>query len=452
MTTMAPLLARSALSWAIECVKLVTPVGVQDFAPYPYQAAFLADRSTRVMVNKARQVGVSQSAAILAAHHAIFTAKATVLVVSRDQNAAGGFVSMVYDVLDGLDESPVFEKRGTFECLLANGSRIVSQAATPKAGRGLTATLVIMDEAAFMEHDVRIFRAVQPTLSRGGRLIVISTPNGQANLFYRVWHAQEAGEWARHRVHWRDCPAFDKAWYERERPKYTAADWAQEYDLDFITSGGAAFNPDDIDAMRDGWLGLQPPDPNRTYVSGWDIGRRRDATVGITVDLTELPYQIVAFERVLKAPYAQIGALIDSRAEQYDARPFVESNSIGDPVIESLDCNAQPFVTSAKSKADMLTKLIRHVENGELKCGVPEVLSELKGYQFDDQKLVQDCVMSLAIALNEGARGGMDATELRALVDGGDRRLPDGRPNWEAIDQQADEWGDEQTEVWTKVY
>lgn len=77
----------------------------------------------------------------------------------------------------------------------------------------------------------------------------------------------------------------------------------------------------------------------------------------------------------------------------------MESNSIGDPVIEGLTCSVRPFVTTQRSKADMLTRLVRAVEQGEIKCGVPQILSELKGYQWDDAALVQDSVIALAIAV-----------------------------------------------------
>lgn len=166
--TVRALHARSPLAWAIDQVRLVTPAGLEPFVPYAYQAALLADREPRAIVLKARQVGISQSAAVLIAHEALFKSNATVLLVSRDQGAAGHLLAMVYAIFDELDDPPVYAKRGTFECELANGSRIISQPATAKAARGLTATLVVLDEFAFCDYDDGIYRAVQPTLSRGG--------------------------------------------------------------------------------------------------------------------------------------------------------------------------------------------------------------------------------------------------------------------------------------------
>jgi len=117
--------------------------------------------------------------------------------------------------------------------------------------------------------------------------------------------------------------------------------------------------------------------------------------------VTGLPYQVVAYERLVRAKYALIETSIDARAELYGGETWVESNSIGDPVLEAVTCGAKGFATTSGSKEPALKNLQRLVENGELKCGVPQVLSELKSYQWEDERLVQDSVMALAIALDQ---------------------------------------------------
>ncbi len=408
------ILARSRLLWAMEAVRLPAAGGSSLFEPYPYQAAILADRAQRRIVLKARQTGITTVAAVEAGHEAIHRPGSLSLVVSRDQNAAADVLRTVAAVMDLLGEPPVRVRESASELVLENGSRIVSQPATAKAGRGYTATLVVLDEFAFAEHGERIYRAALPALARGGRLLVISTPNGQGNLFYRLWNGQEGGDWSRHRVHWRDCPAFDGGWSERERPRYTAEQWASEFECDFVASGGAAFDPEDVERMREGWAGLREPEPGRDYVTGCDTGRRHDPTVIVTLDVTAKPYQVVGYRRMLRAPYAQTQAAIDDVATIYGGTVAVESNSIGDPIIEGLTCSVEPFVTSAKSKADALTRLVRAVEQGELKCGVEQVLSEFKGYQWDDQGIVQDSVMALAIALAGVAEAGSEFVAIEA--------------------------------------
>ena len=209
----------SPLVWALESARLFGPKGATPFVPYPYQAALLADRSPHRVVLKSRQVGITQVVAVEMAHELVYRPRSLILVVSRDQRAAESVIGMVLQVFDLLDSPPGLEKQNQSELLLQNGSRVVSQAASSKAGRGLTATSVYLDEFAFCDYDERIYRAVSPTLSRGGRLTVISTPNGQDNLLYRLRTGAEGGDWSRHRVHWRDCPVTDAVWCERARPQ-----------------------------------------------------------------------------------------------------------------------------------------------------------------------------------------------------------------------------------------
>ena len=50
---------------------------------------------------------------------------------------------------------------------------------------------------------------------------------------------------------------------------------------------------------------------------------------------------------------------------------------------------------------ERLDLMVRLAEQGHLKCGVEQVLNELKSYQWDDTNIVQDSVMALAIAATQ---------------------------------------------------
>ena len=117
-----------------------------------------------------------------------------------------------------------------------------------------------------------------------------------------------------------------------------------------------------------------------------------------TFDMTERPYQRVAHERVERVPYPVIQAMIEARARRYPGRLIIESNGVGDPVIENLTVSATPFVTTSKTKVQAIQSLALLLERGDLKAdwSVQERY-ELSIYQYDDRDLTQDCVMSLAI-------------------------------------------------------
>src|SRR5438105_2321125 len=74
------LVAGSPLLWAIDNATIVSPVtGRARFHPFRYQAEFLADRSRRRIVLKARQTGLSNTIAIEALYVALHQSDSTII-------------------------------------------------------------------------------------------------------------------------------------------------------------------------------------------------------------------------------------------------------------------------------------------------------------------------------------------------------------------------------------
>jgi Terminase large subunit, T4likevirus-type, N-terminal len=386
----------SVLLWALENATIMLPTeGRRRISPYPYQARLWMDRAPRRLILKARQTGVSNAIAIEALHKAITRPDSIELFVSRNQDAARGLITYCEHTLNGLRQLPVLIKENAGELAFANGSRIVSLPANPSTGRGIAASDVYLDEFAFCAYDALIYESIIGTVSTGGRMTILSTPNGRGNLFFRLWAGLEGGEWSRHQIHWSDCPRYDDAWAERTRASMTRQSFAQEYDLDFLTSGDAVFDPDDLARCLDGWN----PDPSgcTQIINAWDIGRRRDHTVGISIGLRGDVWHEVAYERVLE-PYPAVQARIDARTRRLGGTTRVESNGPGDPVLENLTMQAEPFVTTARTKVQAIQALQLLIQQGRFKFGSEQLGRELGLYQWNDAALVQDSVMAAAIA------------------------------------------------------
>ncbi len=368
--------------------------------PYACQAAILLDRSPRRLIVKARQIGMSQTIALEAVHTALYEHDSTILFVSRNQDLAANLLAYCRNAIAGITDPPTeVVKNNDSEMTWANGSRILSLPANEATGRGFAAKRVYLDEFAYMSYASEIYRSVSPTVGLGGRLTILSTPDGRANHFYQLWLGIEAGEWSRHLIPWRQCPAYDAAWYERERPKYTASQWASEYEASFEASGQSVFSAADVDACKVGWKGLQSPHEHRQYVTAWDIGRRHDATVGITLDVTDGDYQVVAYARMLDIPFPAQQRLIEQRYHDYPGVHIVEGNNQGDPVIENLNVNVYSFTTTAKSKDAAITALALAHQNHVFKHDIDQLILECQLYERKDAALIQDSVMAAAIAV-----------------------------------------------------
>lgn len=398
------------------------------FEPYSYQAEFLEHyKEPRRFVLKSRQVGFSQVFAVEALYKAIKVPDATILMVSRSQDLAVNLMRYCYMTYNGLRNAPEMIKSNESEMGFGaggfvsgeaysgakQGSRIKSIPANRSTGRGFAANDAYLDEFAYAEYARDIYQSIGPAVAHGGTLTIGSTPNGVGNLFHELYVSGES--FFRQCVPWYECPAYwteteqalgipreQAAWYLRERPKYTAQQWASEYECDFVGSGDNVFTQNDIDATEVGAWGDTPPIPGNAYLTSVDIGRRNDATVINTYDLSERPFQRVAHARLEKIPYPVIQSEIEKRYKTYGGRVLIESNGPGDPVIENLTVPADAFVTSAKTKIQAIQALQLLLERKLFKAKwTAQERKELTLYRWNDKALTQDCVMSLVIGASQ---------------------------------------------------
>jgi len=399
--------------WAMQTAQVLHPMGTRPFRPYPYQAEILLDDSTRRLILKARQTGISQTVAIEARHLAEFTPESTIVFLSRTEKMAADLIRYARGAAPERAGNPIV-RDNAMALQFANGSRMIAEAATKSAGRGFAATSVYLDEFAFHEYSDDVWRAIQPTISTGGRITVLSTPNGRQNTFYLMWSG-EYGAWSKHLVHWRDCPAYDDDWYTRTRPGFTGRDWASEYECDFVESGGSAFTAELCERAYDRRL---PNGDPRTWVSVpgsttyWDLGARQDATVGVTVAPVAGRLPVVAFLR-MEAPneWPAIERAIAERIARYpDGRHVIESNGIGDPFLAKCREDGLPveeFLVTARSKQDIIRSLVLSCEQDRFRHGSASLFAEMLRYEYQDTKLVQDCVMAASGAVYVAQQGGI---------------------------------------------
>ena len=76
---------------------------------------------------------------------------------------------------------------------LTNGCEVKAVATSKDALRGYTPTILIFDEAAFIEADNDFWAACMASLSTGGKVIVVSTPNGYDPIYYEIYNQAAKG-------------------------------------------------------------------------------------------------------------------------------------------------------------------------------------------------------------------------------------------------------------------
>ncbi len=133
------------------------------------------DRQT--VLGKSRQMGASWTIAAFAEWLALFKHGAVVPMTSQGEVEAGDLLAKVQFIHDNLPESWRLDRSDSkSEMQIYEMESIVrAMASTVKAGRSLTGTAVIMDEADYHEYLREAITSLKPVIDAGGQLVLLST-------------------------------------------------------------------------------------------------------------------------------------------------------------------------------------------------------------------------------------------------------------------------------------
>jgi hypothetical protein len=143
---------------------------------------------------KYRQAGVSTVTSAWASKRLVFAKKSKpekILIIANKLDTA---MEMANKVRAFVDQWPKWlgvefsnEKNAARHFKLNNGCEVKAVATSRDALRGYTPTILIFDEAAYIEADEDFWSACMASLSTGGKVIVISTPNGFDPIYYSIY-------------------------------------------------------------------------------------------------------------------------------------------------------------------------------------------------------------------------------------------------------------------------
>lgn len=192
------------------------------------------------IVAKPRQAGVSTTvAAYLAVKIAVASKQSPekIYILANTLTQAVDFLSKVREFLDmiphwvwGEDYDHNKEKDGHIvgkgaakKLKFVNESFIEARACTKNSLRGATPTYLVIDEAAFVEEGADTYAAAASATATGGKLIIISTPNGMDELYYKTYSSAVNGDndFNIVRMHWAYDPRYnyDLVWYKLDDDK-----------------------------------------------------------------------------------------------------------------------------------------------------------------------------------------------------------------------------------------
>ena len=297
------------------------------------------------------------------------------------------------------------------EIQLRNGSTIMFRSAERYDNiRGLTLDYAIIDEAAFIKDDAYA-EAIKPTLLvRGKKVLFISTPKGK-NWFYNLYQLGLSPDYPNYKAYAGssyDTPYIDKKEIEDAQRTIPKNVFQQEYLAQFIDSGGEVFTDIDNNTFH------QYTPPIGKVYCGIDLGKQEDYTVATFIDSKG---KVIDIYRNNKQEWTTMTQDIIALIRKWNATTMVEVNSIGDVIFEQIKkqwSDTHPFVTSSKSKNEIIEGLILDMNNAEVnipsKTLFPPLYSELSVFTYEYNPktrniryghpagLHDDTVISLSIA------------------------------------------------------
>jgi len=327
------------------------------FNLYPFQEKVLhlwRDNPYDIIL-KSRQLGISTLVAGYSLWLMLFQKDKNVLCIATKQETAKNMVTKVKFMFENLPswlKIPA-EENNKLTLRLSNGSQVKAVSAAGDAGRSEAVSLLIIDEAAFIDGIAEIWASAQQTLATGGGAIVLSTPFGTGNWFHQTWVKAEANEnqFLPIKLPWYVHPERDESWRKRQDellgdPRMAA----QECDCDFNTSGDVVFYPEYLDFItqtyvkepleRRGvdhnlWI-WEPADYTRSYMVVADVARgdSKDFSAFHIIDI-DTNTQVAEYKGQISPK--EFGYLLVAISTEYnEALLVVENNNIGWATLDSI--------------------------------------------------------------------------------------------------------------------
>ena len=423
------------------------------FNLYPFQGKVLhLFKDNQYLITlKSRQLGISTLAAAYSLWLMLFHKDKNVLALATTQATARNLVTktmFMYDQLPKWLRLPALEKN-KLSLRLKNGSKITAKSSNADAARSEAVSLLLIDEAAFIDNIDETFAAAQQTLATGGQCMALSTPNGIGNWFHQTWEKAESGEnsFLPIRLPWTVHPERDQRWRDQQDSDLGPKMAGQECDCDFLASGDTVFEPDDMSFYEqtyqkeplerrgvDGnfwvWEGV---DYTKSYMVVADVARGdgRDYSAFHIFDI-ETATQVGEYKGKI-APRDFGNMLVGIASEYNEALLVVENANIGWATIEQIlereyrnlfysatnnmetvetymhkferDKLVPGFTMSARTRPLVIAKMIEYIRDHSATIQSKRLMSEMRVFVWKNGKAQaqdrynDDLIISCATAL-----------------------------------------------------
>lgn len=252
-------------------------------------------REKRVILLKARQLGFSTAICGYLYHKTITTPGTNTALIGYNAELAAEFLDRIKLFLQTTPKAlrPETHYNSKYEISFPKIKSKIFILSGENVGRGFTLHNALVSELALWEKPEEKMLAIEAAVPPNGQLIIESTPFGVGGLYHRMWYGKDNGYFKKEYGWWW---VYTREEIEEIRKRVNdPMKFAQEYELEFLTSGRSVFEPDVIKRMRedmwevgdevvdhegnktqvhmteDGLRVYRRPFPGRIYVMGVDV-------------------------------------------------------------------------------------------------------------------------------------------------------------------------------------
>jgi len=414
--------------------------GKIPYAAFDYQEELLTSYHTnRFSVNMlGRQMGKTTTAVGYLLWYAMFIPDSTILIAAHKYTGAQEIMQRLryaYETCpDHIRGGVTSYNKQSIE--FDNGSRIVAQTTTETTGRGMSISLLYLDEFAYVEPNIAIefWTSISPTLATGGKAIITSTPNSDEDQFALIWNeankrtdefgnSTELGKngFYPYMAVWSQHPDRDEVWANEERSRVGVERFEREHECKFLIFDETLINSISLANME----GVEPMmkmgqarwykkiDTSCTYIVALDpsLGTGGDFAA---IEILELPSMIQVCEwhhnmtpvqaqaRILRDLCKHIDDKFTEQGLNSSLYYSVENNTVGESALVAINelgeetipglFLSEPikkghvrrfrkgFNTTHSAKLNACAKLKQLVETKKISINSKSLVTELKTF------------------------------------------------------------------------
>jgi len=330
--------------------------GLVHFELYPYQEKMFKhfNENRFSIILACRQSGKSISSVAYLLWYAVFHSEKTVAILANKGSTAREMLGRITLMLEHL---PWFLQpgckslnKGSME--FSNNSRIISAGTSSSSIRGMSVSLLYLDEFAFVDRASEFYTSTYPVISAGSdtKVIITSTANGIGNMYERIWTGAEQGvnEYKSFRVDWWDVPGRDEVWKALTIANTSPLQFDQEFGNVFFGTGDTLISADTLLKLRaepykqvtnDQVKIYEEPEKDHEYVMFVDVakGRGQDYSTFNVIDITTKPWkQVAVYRNNMISPLLYPDVIYKYACSYNGALVVIESNDAGQVVCNGL--------------------------------------------------------------------------------------------------------------------